>query len=203
MELKLTTLNATTRTLGAARNNGRMRKAGSIPAVYYGKGQEAVSVTVDDVELRSVLAPGKRYTLLDLTIDGKGGNPAVVYDYQKDNLTQKITHVDFLKIDSETPVKVRIPVRLNGVPSGVKNQGGVLSQENRYIKLAVKPAEIPASFDLDISEIGAGITYYAKALPLGNAQLVSPAQTVIFTISKAKIVKEEKAAETKGKKGKK
>jgi len=201
--MELTTLNATSRVLGAARNNGRMRKAGNIPAVYYGKGQDAVSIVVNDVELRSVLAPGKRYTLLDLVIDGKGGNPAVVYDYQKDNLTQKITHIDFLKIDETTPVKVRIPVRLNGMPVGVKNQGGVLSQETRYIKLAVKAPEIPASFDLDISEIGAGVTYYAKALPLGNAQLVSPPQTVIFTISKGKVEKEEKVEETKGKKGKK
>lgn len=201
--MELTTLNATSRVLGAARNNSRMRKSGNIPAVYYGKGQEAVSITVNEVELRKVLAPGKRYTLLDLVIDGKGGNPAVVYELQKDNLTQKITHLDFLKIDENTPVSVRVAVRLNGIPVGVKNLGGVLSQECRYIKLAVKPAEIPASFEVDISDVGAGVTYYAKDLPLGNAQLVSPAKTCIFTISKAKVVKEENAADTKGKKGKK
>ena len=201
--MELTTLNATSRVLGAARNNSRMRKSGNIPAVYYGKGQEAVSITVNEVELRKVLAPGKRYTLLDLVIDGKGGNPAVVYELQKDNLTQKITHLDFLKIDENTPVSVRVAVRLNGIPVGVKNFGGVLSQECRCIKLAVKPAEIPASFEVDISDVGAGVTYYAKDLPLGNAQLVSPAKTCIFTISKAKVVKEEKAADTKGKKGKK
>jgi len=201
--MELTTLNVTTRVLGASRNNGRMRKVGNIPASYYGKGMDAKSVTVDEIELRKVLAPGKRYTLLDLVIDGKGGNPAVVYEFQKDNLTQKITHVDFMKIDENTPVKVRVPVRLNGIPVGVKNQGGVLSQEARYIKLAVKPSEIPASFELDISEIAAGVTYYAKDLPLGNAQLVSPPKTCIFTISKAKVVKEESADEGKGKKGKK
>ena len=201
--MQLTTLNVTTRVLGAARNNGRMRKAGQIPATYYGKGMEAVSITVDEIALRNVLAPGKRYTLLDLVIDGKGGNPAVVYEFQKDNLTQNITHVDFLKIDEATAVKVRVPVRLNGMPVGVKNKGGVLSQETRYIKLAVKPSEIPVSFEVDISDVEDGVTYYAKDLPLGNAQLVSPAKLCIFTISKGKVQKEEKVEEVKGKKGKK
>ena len=201
--MQLTTLNVTTRVLGAARNNGRMRKAGQIPATYYGKGMEAVSITVDEIALRNVLAPGKRYTLLDLVIDGKGGNPAVVYEFQKDNLTQNITHVDFLKIDEATSVKVRVPVRLNGMPVGVKNKGVVLSQETRYIKLAVKPSEIPVSFEVDISDVEDGVTYYAKDLPLGNAQLVSPAKLCIFTISKGKTQKEEKVEEVKGKKGKK
>ncbi len=201
--MQLTTLNVTTRVLGAARNNGRMRKAGQIPATYYGKGMESVSITVDEIALRNVLAPGKRYTLLDLVIDGKGGNPAVVYEFQKDNLTQNITHVDFLKIDEATAVKVRVPVRLNGMPVGVKNKGGVLSQETRYIKLAVKPSEIPVSFEVDISDVEDGVTYYAKDLPLGNAQLVSPAKICIFTISKGKSQKEEKVEEVKGKKGKK
>ena len=58
--MQLTTLNVTTRVLGAARNNGRMRKAVQIPATYYGKGMESVSITVDEIALRNVLAPGKR-----------------------------------------------------------------------------------------------------------------------------------------------
>jgi Ribosomal protein L25 (general stress protein Ctc) len=74
--MELTTLKATSRVLVANRDNARLRKAGQIPAVYYGKGMEALNITVSDIDLRKVLAPGKRYTLLDLEIDGKAGNPA-------------------------------------------------------------------------------------------------------------------------------
>jgi len=83
---------------------------------YYGKGAKSVSISVSEKELEAVLAPGKRYTLLDLVIDGKKGNPAIVYEYQKHNISQKITHVDFLKIDENTPIAVRVPVRLSGIP---------------------------------------------------------------------------------------
>ena len=101
--MELTTLKATSRVLGANRENKRLRKAGQIPAVYYGKGTETVNISVSEIDIRKVLAPGKRYTLLDLEIDGKAGNPAVIYNYQKDAISQKFVHIDFLKIDEATP----------------------------------------------------------------------------------------------------
>lgn len=193
--MELTTLKATSRVSGASRNVARLRKAGQVPAIYYGKGLESVSISVSAIELRKVLAPGKRYTLLDLEIDGKAGNPALVYSFQKDCITQAITHVDFLKIDETTPVTVRIPVVLSGIPVGVKNQGGIFSQENRYIKLSVVPGKIAANLSLDVSDFNAGTTFYAKDFKLGEATLVSPARTVIFTIStKSKALKQDAAA---------
>jgi len=184
--MQLTTLKAQPRTAGSSRDSGRIRKTGNIPATYYGQGSEAVSISVSEKDLEAVLAPGKRYTLLDLVIDGKGGNPAIVYQYQKHSISQKIIHVDFLRIEENTPIAVRIPIRLSGIPVGVKNQGGSLSQENRYLKLSAKPADIPAGIELDISEMPNDTTYYAEKLDLGKASLISPKHTVIFTISKGR-----------------
>jgi large subunit ribosomal protein L25 len=184
--MQLTTLSAKARIAGSSRDSGRARKMGNIPAVYYGNGSETVSISVSEKDLEVVLAPGKRYTLLDLVIDGKGGNPAIVYQYQKNNISQKIIHVDFLKIEENIPLAVRIPVRLSGIPVGVKNQGGSLSQENHYLKLSAKPADIPASIELDISDEQNNTTYYAEKLNLGKASLLSPKRTVIFTISKGR-----------------
>jgi len=184
--MQLATLNAKARVAGSSRDSGRIRKTGDIPAIYYGKNSETLSISVSEKELEGVLAPGKRYTLLDLVIDGKGGNPAIVYQYQKHNISQKIIHIDFLKIDANTPIAIRVPVRLSGIPIGVKNQGGSLSQESHYLKLSAKPADIPASIELDISEMPNNTTYYAEKLDLGNAVLVSPKRTVIFTISKGR-----------------
>jgi len=191
--MQFTTLNVKSRTAGSSRDCGRARKVGNIPAIYYGKGSEAVSISVSEKDLEAVLAPGKRYTLLDLVIDGKGGNPAIVYQYQKNNISQKIIHIDFLKIEENIPIAVRVPIRLSGIPIGVKNQGGSLSQESRYLKLSAKPADIPASIELDVSEMPNNTTYYAEKLNLGKASLLSPKRTVIFTISKGR---EEAAAAT-------
>ena len=192
--MELTTLKATSRVLGANRDNARLRKAGQIPAVYYGKGMEALNITVSDIDLRKVLAPGKRYTLLDLEIDGKAGNPAVIYNYQKDAISQKIIHIDFLKIAEDSMVKVRVPVKLSGLPIGVKAQGGLFSQETRYLMLAAKPTCIPTILDMDISEFGTNITFYAKDFKLPEGvELASGPRTVIFTITSKSKKKDEAA----------
>ncbi|SHK70269.1 50S ribosomal protein L25 [Fibrobacter sp. UWEL] len=182
--MELTKLVATSRVLGKSRDNARLRKAGQIPASYYGKGQENVNISISAADLRKVLAPGKRYTLLDLVIDGKEGNAAVVYNYQKDPLTQEIIHVDFLKIDETTKVKVRVPVKLNGLPVGVKTQGGTFAQQNRYIQLAAAPANIPTVIEMDISSYPAPTTFYAKDLKLAEGvELACTPRVVIFNIT--------------------
>jgi large subunit ribosomal protein L25 len=190
--MELTTLKATSRVLGAgSREMQRLRKTGMIPAVYYGKGIEPVSVAVSADDVRKVLVPGKCYALLDLEIDGKAGNPVVIYDYQKDAISQKITHIDFLKIEENSPVKVVVPVTLSGIPVGVKAEGGMLSQITRKLKLSVLPTKIPSVLTIDVSACHAGTTFYAENMDLGDAVLVSKPRTVIFTISKARGPKED------------
>jgi len=190
--MELTTLKATSRVLGASsREMQRLRKTGMIPAIYYGKGIEPVSVAVSADDVRKVLVPGKRYALLDLEIDGKAGNPVIIYDYQKDAISQKITHIDFLKIEENSPVKVVVPVTLSGIPVGVKAEGGMLSQISRKLKLSVLPTKIPSVLTVDVSACHAGTTFYAENMELGDAKLVSKPRTVIFTISKARGQKEE------------
>lgn len=192
--MELTKLVATSRVQGKSADSKRLRKAGQIPAVYYGKGQEAVNVSVSAIDVRKVLAPGKRYTLLDLVIDGKQGNAAVVYNYQKDPLTQEIIHIDFLKIDETTKVKVRVPVKLNGLPVGVKTQGGTFAQQNRYIQLAAVPTKIPTLIEMDISSYPAPTTFYAKDLPLTEGvELACTPRVVIFNITAKRGAKTEEA----------
>ncbi|MDO4948253.1 LSU ribosomal protein L25P [Fibrobacter sp. UWH9] len=192
--MELTKLVATSRVQGKSADSKRLRKAGQIPAVYYGKGQEAVNVSVSAIDVRKVLAPGKRYTLLDLVIDGKEGNAAVVYNYQKDPLTQEIIHIDFLKIDETTKVKVRVPVKLNGLPVGVKTQGGTFAQQNRYIQLAAVPTKIPTLIEMDISSYPAPTTFYAKDLPLTEGvELACTPRVVIFNITAKRGAKTEEA----------
>lgn len=192
--MELTKLVATSRVQGKSADSKRLRKAGQIPAVYYGKGQEAVNVSVSAIDVRKVLAPGKRYTLLDLVIDGKEGNAAVVYNYQKDPLTQEIIHIDFLEIDETTKVKVRVPVKLNGLPVGVKTQGGTFAQQNRYIQLAAVPTKIPTLIEMDISSYPAPTTFYAKDLPLTEGvELACTPRVVIFNITAKRGAKTEEA----------
>lgn len=185
--MQLTTLKAQARPEADSRATKRLRKQGKVPGVLYGLGQESVSVSVDSSDLRQVFGPGKRYTLLDLEIDGKAGNPALIYDYQKDALSQEITHLDFIRIAEDKPVQVKIPVHLEGVPVGVKTEGGQLRVENKFVKVKSCPTTIPTEIKVDVTEFHAQTTYYARQLELGEGIVLSSVpQTVVFTVTKGR-----------------
>ena len=73
---------------------------------------------------------------------------------------------------------------MNGLPVGVKTQGGTFAQQNRYIQLAAVPSKIPAVLEMDISEFPAPTTFYAKDWKLADGiELACQPRTVIFTIT--------------------
>ena len=93
-------------------------------------------------------------------------------------------------------LKVRVLVKLNGLPVGVKTQGGTFAQQNRYIQLAAVPSKIPAVLEMDISEFPAPTTFYAKDLKLEDGiELACKPRTVIFTITAKSGKKADDAAD--------
>lgn len=199
--MQLNTLKVESRKMSDSRATARLRKLGQVPAVCYGEGKDPIHVSVDEIALRDVFAVGKRYTLIDLVVDGQAGNPVIIYDYQKDAISQKITHIDFLRITETSKIKVRVAVRLEGLPVGVKTEGGLLQQEKRYLNLYCTPNNIPKEIVINVDDFKSGITFYAKQLDLGESKLASQPQTVVFTITKGR--KEEKKEEKKDDKKKK
>ena len=43
------------------------------------------------------------------------------------------------------PIKLRIPVELEGTPKGVKEAGGILNHPTRFVRVRCLPKDIPAN----------------------------------------------------------
>lgn len=146
-------LNATVRTSkgkGAAR---QMRMKGLIPAVCYGGNvSEPIHLSVDPKDLVERLT-GKfgRNAIFKLNIEGHDASPVVrVGDYQRDPVRRTLIHADFCALDPERKLRVAVPLNLVGRPVGV-GKGGKLRQVRRTVYLIARPADIPASLDVDVS----------------------------------------------------
>jgi large subunit ribosomal protein L25 len=192
--MELITLNVSSRNSGSTSDIKTLRKSGKIPAIYYGPTQEPMMLSVVAIDFRLVFGPGKRYILLDLVIDGKGGNPAIVYETQKDIMTREVQHIDFMKIEENKEINVTVPVKLEGVAVGVKTMGGSLYQERKTVRVRCKPSDIPTAYTVDISECPAPYTHYVEQLAPNNAKMVTAPRGVIFTISKGRGAKVGKGA---------
>ncbi|HLK89803.1 MAG TPA: 50S ribosomal protein L25 [Polyangia bacterium] len=149
----------------------KVRAAGKVPGVVYGRKAEPVAVTFDEKELLTSLdKEKKRNTVLKLAINGGGKSEevtAMVRDAQVNPLSRRLIHVDFLRVDLDAEVHVTVPLVLTGKAVGTTN-GGNLHQSMHVISIAAKPAAIPTKLEVDVTALEIGDALHVSDLKLGE-----------------------------------
>ncbi|MCG8423942.1 MAG: 50S ribosomal protein L25 [Proteobacteria bacterium] len=165
----------------------KLRARGHIPGVCYGTTVDApIAISVNTRAFKNSLDPVKRNnTVIDMTIEDDG-NPArsvlvMVKDYQVHKTRRELTHVDLLAIDAEQQVEVEVPIELTGKAVGLVT-GGQLHVVRRELDIRCKPADIPATLSLDISELDIGGVLHVSdlVLPPGVVSM-TPGHMAIIT----------------------
>ena len=156
----------------------KLRAAGRIPAILYGQGKESVPLTIDPRALEKVLKTGGANTLLDLTVQGRtdlGSPVALVKELQRHPIRGTILHADLYQVDLTKTVEVEVPIHLTGKAKGI-DFGGILEHSLREVALECLPRSIPASIEVDVSnmEIGDVIHVRDLTLPAGVSLLSDP-----------------------------
>ncbi|MGO8971792.1 MAG: 50S ribosomal protein L25 [Myxococcaceae bacterium] len=132
----------------------RLRAAGLVPAIVYGRRLDAPAhIAVDPLDVKHAIAtPLKFNTLLTLRVEGQSDRRVLLKDYQQDPVTREMLHADFLDVRENEEVKVNVPLVLVGKPEGV-TAGGILSQNRRDIEVYVIPSAIPEKLEADVSHL--------------------------------------------------
>jgi len=146
----------------------RVRVSGKIPAVVYGAQQPSQAVTVDPKQIRRILhSESGHNTIFDLSVSGSTSKVMVV-DWQNDPIKGGLIHIDMKRIAMDKAMRIQVPIQLQGVPLGVKTQGGILDQVLREITVECLPADIPGHIDVDVSELAFGMVLRVADLPHGG-----------------------------------
>lgn len=150
---------------GAAR---KLRAAGRIPAVLYGRGRDSLPLAVDPRALDRILRAGGANTLLDLTVEGHPevkDTVALVKELQRHPLRGTIVHADLYAVDLTRTVTVDVPVHLVGKPRGL-DFGGILEHTLREIAIECLPRAIPEAIEVEISHLEVGDVIHVRELTL-------------------------------------
>ena len=159
-------LNAEVRSTRGGTANRKLRGTGKIPAVCYGAGDAPIALSIDPAALTKALDPVKgNNTLIHITVDGKS-IPVMVKDVQRDALRGQTTHVDFIRVRTDQPVRVTVPINITGKAEGLK-VGGTLHQVYRKLQIQCTPDKIPARIDIDVTALGLGQAIHVSDLKLG------------------------------------
>jgi large subunit ribosomal protein L25 len=171
----------TTTGKGAARS---LRREGKIPGVIYGHGREAEPVAIDTGALaKTLFGISAATTSLDVTIDGRAPVKALIREIQRDSLRPgEIIHLDLYEVRGDEEITLEVPIRLIGIPDGVRNFGGVLDHVLRELEIEVLPSNIPDHVDLDVTALTIGHSLFVRDLKVENARILNDPDTPICTV---------------------
>lgn len=180
-QVSLQVASRTTKGKGAARS---LRREGRVPGVIYGHGREAESVAVETTALNKLLVGiSAGTTILDVAVDGRAPVKALIRELQRDSLRPaEIIHLDLYEVRSDEEITLEVPVRLIGIPDGVRNFGGVLDHVLRELEIEVLPSDIPEHVELDVTALAIGHSLFVRDIQIPKARILNDADTPICTV---------------------
>lgn len=161
----------------------KIRRDGNIPAILYGSKFKATPITVKEKDVEKIAASQVGLnTLISLSVDSDAPVMVLIRDYQAHPLHRRFTHLDFQAIDATKKLMVEVPIKLIGLPVGVK-EGGILDHHIRRVQVECLPTNIPESFSVDVSnlKIGEGIHVRDLVLPEG-VRVLKEAEHAVATV---------------------
>jgi len=200
---KNTELKALPRTETGKEANHRLRVEGRIPAVVYGKDMEAQGISLSHHDTFLLFQRiSVENTIVQLSVEGESEPiPTLIREIQTYPHKDGIIHVDFLRIQKGVKVELTIPVRLEGVPAGVRESGGVLEQVINELKVKCIPSLIPEVVSLDVSGMMVGDSLHVSDVFLGEGVeiLVDPSQTICnVAVPKVVVVETDEDEDAEG-----
>lgn len=177
----------------------QMRRAGKVPAVFYGAGRAATSLSVDAKEFRLQLLKIQGAPLLKLASSAPEVHDKLVLlkEVQRHPVTSAFLHADFFEVDESKPLQTSIPVRIVGRAKGV-TAGGTLQTMVREIAVECLPRDLPPAVEVDVTELDVNDAIRIADLNLSEqlGVLVDP-QTILVAVQARRETEEvtEEAAE--------
>ena len=177
-------LKAAERTDAGKGPSRRLRGTGRIPAVVYGPEIQPVNCSIDQREFSAVVSEHGRNAIITLNVDGGAdGHSTIIKEVQHNPLSGQVLHVDFHRISLTERLVVEVPVRSEGTPLGVRNDGGILEQLLHTVEVESLPTEIPDEIFFDVNEMVIGDSVHVSDLVVaGQAEIVTEGDRSVFVL---------------------
>ena len=173
------------RTEVGKRATNALRKEGLVPCCLYGEkkdenGNPVATVFSVPVEGLRKLIYSPDIFVVELTIDGVAPK-AVMREIQFHPVKDNVLHVDFYEITEEKPIVMAVPVKLEGLATGVR-AGGKLVQLQRRLKVKALYTNIPEKLIIDVTSLDLGKSIKVGELSFENLQLVTPKEALVCAV---------------------
>ncbi len=169
-----------------------LRKAGKLPAVFYGPKEKSTSISISMKEFIKAFRQAGESSVIILK-EGNEEHETLIYDVDVHPLTGAPRHADFYVIEKGKKVKVHVPLAYEGVSPAVKDLGGILVKVLRELEIEASPKDLPHELKVDITslvELSSVITAKDIKIP-ATVTLIANPDEIVASIAEAKEEVEE------------
>ncbi|HYM19826.1 MAG TPA: 50S ribosomal protein L25 [Candidatus Kapabacteria bacterium] len=131
----------------------QLRNSGRVPGVLYGHGEPSVAFHVKELDLRDLIYTNETH-VVRLTLAGKE-DKCILREVQFNPVSDRVSHIDFVKIHEGEKIRVDIPVTIVGLSVGVRD-GGIIDHIMHKLTINVLPDKIPQHIEVDITDLKIG-----------------------------------------------
>jgi len=179
--MKTFKIKGTARQAVGKKDSKQLRKQDLVPCVIYG-GESIVHFQAHENEFRKIIYTPSVFQI-EIEVEGKFYN-AFMQASQFHPVTDKLLHIDFLEIRENVPVRLEIPVRLDGYAKGIQ-QGGRLKSNLRTLKAKGFPKNFPDEIVIDVTELNLGESIRVSDIKVDGIEILNaksvPVATVVVT----------------------
>lgn len=172
-----------------------LRKAGKIPAVFYGKKEESTPISIEMVDFMKAWKQAGESSVVSLETE-KGTVESLIHDIDIDPLSGVPRHADFYVFEKGHKVEVEVPLEFEGVSPAVKELGGTLVKVLHVLNVEALPKDLPHNFVVDIAALTSFESQIlAKDIPMPDGvTLMDGEEEVVALVSAPREVVEEETA---------
>jgi large subunit ribosomal protein L25 len=174
--------------------NKRLRRAGIVPGVVFGNGEESTPVQIGAKEFETLYRTAGRTSVVNLKVPGvRGAKSAIIKGVQRHPLSGNALHVDFLVINLREEMEVDVPLVFTGEAPAVEQTGGTLLHNLSSIHVKALPTDIPHEVQVNVSVlVSLDVAIHVRDLSLNRDRVtvLTDGDTLVATVVPPRVEEE-------------
>jgi len=170
-----------------------LRRTGKVPGIYYGHGQQNISISMQAATLKPLYTTTATY-VINLKLDDGSSHLCILRDVQLDPITERPVHFDLFGLSEKEEITLEVPVKLTGgIPKGVRD-GGILQLILHKIRISCLPKNIPDHFEINVETLEINRSIHVKDLKTEHIRIMENERSTIVAVIPPTVIKEPEPA---------
>ena len=174
--------------------NKRLRRAGIVPGIVFGKGEPSTPVQVDGKVFETLYRQAGRTSVVNMRLPGASATTSVIIkSVQRNPLSGGAIHVDFLLVNLKQEMEIDVPLVFVGEAPAVEETGGTLLHNLSSLHVKALPNDIPHEITVDVSVlVNLDVAIHVRDLSLNRdlVHVITDGETLVSAVVPPRVEEE-------------